>query len=113
MNSAILRHLARPGHRTSESVINPWPDELVGSPDPPYSNGRENDMKPLVSCGAGNEAVESRPMPDQPAGDAGVKIIKVAICGSNGHILTSDALICTPRVFGHEEIGASTPSEGA
>ena len=113
MNSAILRHLARPEHRTSESVINPWPDELVGSPDPPYSNGVENDMKPLVSCDAGNEAVESRPRPDQLAGDAGVRIIKIATCGSNGHILTGDAPTCTPRVFGHEEVGASTPSQEA
>ena len=38
--------------------------------------------------------------------DAIVKIIKIAICGSNAHILTDDALTCTPRVLGHEEVGA-------
>jgi len=64
-------------------------------------------MKALVYKGAGEKAIEDRPVPDvKDPGDAIVRISKTTICGTDLHILKGDVPTCSPgRILGHEGTG--------
>lgn len=64
-------------------------------------------MNALVYRGAGNKAIEERPLPQlETPGDAIVRIVKTTICGTDLHILKGDVPEVTPgRILGHEGIG--------
>ena len=64
-------------------------------------------MKALVYLGPGKKALEERPKPIiQAPGDAIVKMVKTAICGTDLHILKGDVATCAPgRILGHEGVG--------
>lgn len=73
----------------------------------PFQISQLSTMKALVYNGAGNVALEDRPVPTvQSPSDAVIQLKYTTICGTDLHIMKGDVPTCEPgRVLGHEGVG--------